>query len=51
MPSTEARALKGQKYEIPIRHRRGEKDEKKTPVSAAPPAYDPPIPYSQRVKQ
>ena len=46
MPSTEAEALKGQKYEILIRHRKGEKDEKKTPVSVAPPAYDLPIPYS-----
>ena len=50
-PSIELEALKGQKYQIPMRHGRGERDEEKTLVSVVPPAYDPPIPYPQRVKQ
>ena len=50
-PSIEAEALKRQKYKIPMRHDRGERDEEKTLVSVVPPAYDLPIPYPQRVKQ
>ena len=44
-------ASKGQKYQIPMRCDRGERDEEKTLVSVVHPAYDHPIPYPQRVKQ
>ena len=44
-PSIEVEALQGKKYQIPMRRDRGERDEEKTPVSVAPPTYDPPILY------
>ena len=52
-PSTddEAQTTKGRKYEILIRHSKGVGEEEKTPEYVASPAYDPPIPYPQRVKQ
>ena len=47
----EVQTTKGRKYEIPMRRSKGVREEDKTPEYVAPPAYDPPIPYPQRVKQ
>ena len=48
---TEVQTAKGKKYEIPMRRSKGVGEEEKTLEYVAPPAYDPPIPYLQRVKQ
>ena len=48
---TKVQTTKGKKYEILVRHSKGVGEEEKTLEYVAPPAYDPPIPYPQRVKQ
>ena len=47
----EVQTTKGRKYEIPMKRSKGRGEEEKTPDYVAPPAYDLPIPYPQRVKQ
>ena len=42
---------KGKKYEIPMKCNKGIEEEKKISTHVAPPTYDHPIPYPQRVKQ
>ena len=47
---TEEQTPKGKKYEIPMRHSKGVGEEEKSSTYMAPPAYEPAIPYSQRLK-
>ena len=47
---TEVQTLKGKKYEIPMRYSKDVGEEEKAPEYVAPLAYDPPIPYPQKVK-
>ena len=37
------------KYEIPMKHSKGVGGEERSSTYVAPPTYDPPIPYPQRV--